>query len=247
MVGPHTNGTQGQTPLHALALGALDYDAAFALQRRLHARVADGDLPDVLLLLEHPHVYTLGRRGSMDDILVPQARLTEMGVQVRHVDRGGQVTYHGPGQLAGYPIVNLRRRGRGPLSYVRGLEGAIIGTLAEFAIEAGSDERPTGVWAGEAKIAAIGVKISRGVTTHGFALNVDPDLTFFDHIVPCGMPDTSVTSMAAQGGHVGVETVLPVLARRLAGVLGSRLQWATLDDLAESVEGGREASVSARG
>ncbi len=247
MPGPRLNGANHETSVVALALGLLDYDSAFELQRRLHARVADGELPGVLLLLEHPHVYTLGRRGSLDDILAPQARLAEMGIQVRHVDRGGQVTYHGPGQLVGYPIVNLREWGGGPLRYVRALERAMIATLAEFGIEAGSDERPTGVWVGEAKIAAIGVKVSRGVTTHGFALNVDPDLSFFDHIVPCGMADAPVTSMAAQMADVEVAAVLPVLARHFADVLGWQLRWATLDDLAESEEGGIEASVSARG
>ena len=116
---------------------------------------------------------------------------------MHHIDRGGEVTYHGPGQLVGYPIINLRRWNGGALKYVRTLERVLIDTLSEFGIHAESEDRPTGVWVGEAKIAAIGVRISRGVTMHGFALNVDPDLSYFDHIVPCGMRDANVTSMAA--------------------------------------------------
>ncbi len=166
-----------------------------------------------LLLLEHPHVYTLGRRGRLDDVLAPAERLAEMGIEAHHVDRGGEVTYHGPGQLVGYPIVSLRRLGVGPLIYVRSLERVLIETLAEFGILAGSDGRPTGVWTGGAKIAAIGVRVSRGVATHGFALNVSPDLAWFDHIVPCGMKGSRVTSMAAEGVEAGVGEV----ASRLAG------------------------------
>ncbi len=164
--------------------GLVGYDDAWELQRQLHGRVADGERPEVLLLLEHPHVYTLGRRGADSDILVDDRRLSELGVEVRHTDRGGQVTYHGPGQLVVYPILNLRSRGTGPLEYVRALEQTIVDTLADFGVDAGGDDRPTGVWVGGAKIAAIGVKVSRGVTMHGFALNVDPDLSYFDRIVP---------------------------------------------------------------
>ena len=221
----------------AISLGRIDYAAAFELQRRLHARVVAGELPNVLLLLEHPHVYTLGRRGSDDHILVAPERLAERGIQVHYVDRGGEVTYHGPGQLVGYPIVNLREWGGGPLRYVRALESALVATLAEFGIDAGREERPTGVWVGDAKIAAIGVKVSRGVTTHGFALNVDPDLSFFEHIVPCGMPGARVTLMASHvTGPIGVKSVVPALARHFGETFGWRLQWATLEDLGESVE-----------
>jgi lipoate-protein ligase B len=241
------NGAEQETSIAALHLGVRDYADAFELQRRLHARVVADDLPNVLLLLEHRHVYTLGRRGSLDDILVTPERLSSMGVEVRDVDRGGQVTYHGPGQLVGYPIVNLRHWGAGPISYVRALEEAIVATLGEFGVRAGREERPTGVWVGDAKIAAIGVKVSRGVTTHGFALNVDPDLSFFDHIVPCGMPDANVTSMASHTPGIGVAAVVPVLARRFAQVFGWRLRWASLEELGESVEGRKPAVVSTTG
>ena len=178
----------------------MSYDAAAGLQKRLHGEVVSGSLPGVLLLLEHPHIFTLGRRGRPDDILADAEELKALGAAVRRTDRGGEVTYHGPGQLVGYPILDLRKLAAGPLDYVRRLERVLIATLADFGIRGESEDRPTGVWAGNAKIAAIGVKISRGVTTHGFALNVDPDLTYFDRIVPCGMPDVPVTSMAAAAG-----------------------------------------------
>ncbi len=220
------------TLCYAVDAGRLDYAEALELQRTLQARVADGDPPGVLLFVEHNHIYTLGRRGNDSDILAAPQRLEELGVEVHHIDRGGEVTYHGPGQLVGYPIVNLRTLGIGPLQYVRSLERVIVATLAEFGIDATSDERPTGVWVGDAKIAAIGVKISRGVTTHGFALNVDPDLSYFEHIVPCGMSDVAVTSMVAHGSEgVSVESVVPVLAREFSHVFGFDIEWTSLAEL----------------
>ena len=185
----------------AIPLGLLDYQAAYDLQRRLHAQVVAGELPDLLLLLEHPHVYTLGRRGQQSHILASDEALTQLGVETHFTDRGGETTYHGPGQLVGYPIVNLRRWGGGVRKYVETLEQVLIGTLSEFGITAHSEGKPTGVWVGDAKIAAIGVRVSRSVTMHGFALNVCPDLSFFDHIVPCGMPGARVTSMAQELGQ----------------------------------------------
>ena len=214
--------------------GRIDYAASLEFQKDLQARLADGDLLGMLLLVEHNHIYTLGRRGNNSDILAAPQRLRELGVEVHHIDRGGEVTYHGPGQLVGYPIVNLRTLGIGPLQYVRSLERAIVATLAEFGISATSDERPTGVWVGDAKIAAIGVKISRGVTTHGFALNVDPDLSYFDHIVPCGMPDVAVTSMVGHGSEgVSVDSVVPVLAREFSHVFDLDIEWTSLAGLGQ--------------
>lgn len=158
-----------------------------------------GELPDTLLLLEHPHTYTLGRRGKHSDILASPTELARLGVEVRRADRGGEATYHGPGQLVGYPIVNLRRLGCGVKDYVAGIERALIRALAHFGVDGESGGgRPVGVWAGDAKIAAIGVRVSRGVAAHGFALNVRPDLRYFAHIVPCGMEDGKVTSIAQE-------------------------------------------------
>ncbi len=221
-------GTEDQrlTPCTVVSLGMVDYREAWDLQRTIAQEVAGGSHPDTLILLEHPHVYTLGRRGKDTDILLTTERLAELGVQVHSVDRGGEVTYHGPGQLVAYPILNLRAYLGGPLKYVRALEQAILATLSEFGIEAECGDRPIGIWVGDAKIAAIGVRVSRGVTTHGLALNVDPDLSYFDHIVPCGMRDTRVTSMSAVLGRtIGVSQVAPVLARHLGRLCGWQIQW----------------------
>lgn len=210
---------------HVYSLGSVMYQTAWDIQRRFHQRVANGELPNVLLLLEHPHVYTLGRRGTEDDILIPPERLAELGAEVHHIDRGGEVTYHGPGQLVGYPIINLRRWNGGALKYVRALESVLIETLSEFGIHAGREDRPTGVWVGDAKIAAIGVRISRGVTMHGFALNVDPDLSYFDHIVPCGTRDANVTSMATElNSRQDVEEVSSALAEKFGRAFGLTME-----------------------
>ena len=220
----------------AIPLGLLDYQAAYDLQRRLHAQVVAGELPDLLLLLEHPHVYTLGRRGQQSHILASDEALTQLGVETHFTDRGGETTYHGPGQLVGYPIVNLRRWGGGVRKYVETLEQVLIGTLSEFGITAHSEGKPTGVWVGDAKIAAIGVRVSRSVTMHGFALNVCPDLSFFDHIVPCGMPGARVTSMAQElGQEIAVSDVIPVIAQAFGGEFGIDVEWSNLDALAISV------------
>ena len=208
----------------AVSLGPVPYREAWDIQLRLHAEVADGRKSDTLLLVEHPHVYTLGRRGQEHHILIDGDGLERLGIEVHHTDRGGEVTYHGPGQLVGYPILNLRRWGGGPLKYVRALERVLIETLAEFGVVAESEGHPTGVWVEDRKIAAIGVKVSRRVTTHGFALNVCPDLSYFDHIVPCGMPDSRVTSLSLElGREVAVGEVAPVLVKRFGEVFGLHL------------------------
>ena len=186
---------EGNPPCQVMTLGTVDYRRAWELQTELVAAVHDGRQPNTLLLLEHPHVYTRGRLAQPDHIRLTPAQLETQGIAVVETDRGGLVTYHGPGQLVAYPIVNLRDWG-GPLKYVRTLEQIIIKALADFGIVAGVEEGLTGVWVGQAKIAAIGVKISRGVAHHGFAINVDPDLTKFNHIIPCGITDRPVTSMA---------------------------------------------------
>ena len=220
----------------AIPLGLLDYQAAYDLQRRLHAQVVAGELPDLLLLLEHPHVYTLGRRGQQSHILASDEALTQLGVETHFTDRGGETTYHGPGQLVGYPIVNLRRWGGGVRKYVETLEQVLIGTLSEFGIAAHSEGKPTGVWVGDAKIAAIGVRVSRSVTMHGFALNVCPDLSFFDHIVPCGMPGARVTSMAQElGQEIAVSDVIPAISQAFGGEFGIDVEWSNLDTLDSTV------------
>jgi lipoate-protein ligase B len=179
--------------------GLTDYQTAWQLQRRIADGVRSGDDP-TLILLEHPPTYTLGARGNTEHLLVSRAAFAARGACVIESDRGGDVTFHGPGQLVAYPIFDLRRIGQGPVWYVRALEGVVIETLARFGIVARRVARRPGVWVGDAKIAALGVRVSRGVTTHGFALNVNTDLSYFGDIVPCGISDAGVTSMQALAG-----------------------------------------------
>ncbi len=212
-------------------VGSIDYPAALELQRDLHDKVANDELPAVLLLLQHPHIYTLGRRGNETDILVSTDALRELDADVYRTDRGGEATYHGPGQLVGYPILNLRAAGLGPLAYVRALERVIISTLTELDIDSTADDKPTGVWVNDAKIAAIGVRVSRGVTMHGFALNVNPDLSYFNHIVPCGMPDARVTSVSEQGVSAKIGQVKEILTAAFALTLAFSPRPTTLEAL----------------
>lgn len=213
-----------QPHCQVIALGTVEYRRAWRLQTDLVAAVHDGRSPNSLLLLEHPHVYTCGRLSKPDHVFPAPEQLAGEGIGLVETDRGGQVTYHGPGQLVAYPIVNLRQLG-GPLKYVRALEGIIIESLADFGIEAGAITGLTGVWAGEAKVAAIGVKISRGIAHHGFAINVDPDLTMFDRIVPCGITDRGVTSMAELlgGNSPAMAEVQASIAGRFGEGMGFRM------------------------
>ncbi|HIM62951.1 MAG TPA: lipoyl(octanoyl) transferase LipB [Dehalococcoidia bacterium] len=180
----------------AVWLGDMEYLEAYDLQLSLVEKVHSGQEPNTLLMLEHPHVYTKGRLSKGSDVLLPEEDLAAKGVAVLETDRGGQVTYHGPGQLVVYPIVNLKDWG-GPVKYVRALEQVVIATLAEMGITANCESGNTGVWTGQGKIAAIGVKISRGIAFHGLALNVNTDLTYYQNIIPCGIADRPVTSMAS--------------------------------------------------
>jgi lipoyl(octanoyl) transferase len=196
-------------------LGRMDYGHALEVQQELIAGRKQGRIPDQLVLLEHPHVITLGRNGRMENLLASESVLGRAGIAFYPTDRGGDITYHGPGQLVGYPILDLREWKRDVGAYVRGIEQVIIDTLAEYGIAAGRIPKLTGVWVGERKIAAIGVHISRWVTSHGFALNVATDLTYFQYIVPCGLT-RPVASMAQFGVNATVEQV----GRRLAAHFG---------------------------
>ncbi len=187
-------------------LGRIRYSDALALQQQLVVERKLGLISDQLLLLEHSHVITLGRNGHMENVLAGDDILERAGIDFHPADRGGDVTYHGPGQLVGYPILDLREWKRDVRAYVRGLEQAIIDTVAEYGIAAGRIPQLTGVWVGESKIAAIGVHLSRWVTSHGFALNVDTDLSYFQYIVPCGLTK-AVTSMAQLGVRATLDEV----------------------------------------
>jgi len=185
---------------------------ALAGQRKIHAEVVDGSRNNTLILLEHPSVYTAGRR-TVD------AERPVDGTPVIDVDRGGKITYHGPGQLVGYPIIRLKNR-NDVVGFVREIETALIEVCAEFGIEAARYCERSGVWirdnAGDRKIAAIGIRVAQGVTMHGFALNVSPDLAAFDRIIPCGFTDTGITSMAHELGRtISIDEVTPVVERHL--------------------------------
>jgi lipoyl(octanoyl) transferase len=184
-------------------LGRVPYADALTLQRSLVEDRRAGRIDDVLLLLEHPHVLTLGTRGDggRSHILATPGALGSRGVEVHETGRGGDITYHGPGQTVGYPIMDLQPDRCDVHRYVRDIEQVLIRTASDYGIEAGRVEGLTGVWVGREKLAAIGVRISRWVTSHGFALNVTTDLDYFNLIVPCGIADRGVTSLARLLGH----------------------------------------------
>jgi len=241
------------TPIPTIDLGRISFSAALEIQRErlLRAQAAAeegaGGREDCLFLLEHdPPVITLGRRGRESDLLVPRERLAAMGVEIHAATRGGQATYHGPGQLVGYPILDLAARGLGVPQYVRMLEETVIRAVARFGIAAGREQGKPGVWVGEwgrypisepnggterdgnrvaspfSKIAAVGVAVSKRVCYHGFALNVCTNMDHFGLIVPCGMPDVRAVSMSdLLGRRVEVAEVKPVIAESFAEVFGS--------------------------
>lgn len=187
------------TRIALLRPGLIPCQDAWQLQQRIADEVRAGADP-ALVLLEHPPTYTLGVRGKPEHLLLAEAAFAALGAEVHRTDRGGDVTFHGPGQIVAYPVLDIRAMGIGPVQYVRSLEALVIETLSRFGIVAASSPRNPGVWVGDAKIAAIGVRVGRGVTTHGFALNVNTDLSYFQHIIPCGLAGAGVTSMRALTG-----------------------------------------------
>ena len=203
-------------------LGLVPYAEALALQSDLVGRRRAGDIPDQLLLLQHPHVITLGTASSRAHIVADQSRLQELGIDLVDVGRGGDVTYHGPGQLVGYPILDLEPDRKDVHRYLRDLASVLVHTLGEMGIQGEPVPDLTGVWVDGRKIAAIGVRISSGwITSHGFALNVSNDLSFFETIVPCGIQDVSVTSVSQELGRpVGVPDILGIVSRAFSEVFG---------------------------
>lgn len=215
------------------------YARAYEWQRTLHARRVTGEIPDLLLTMEHPHVFSLGRRFQASHLLVHPRQLAERGIEVHEADRGGSITYHGPGQLVVYPIVDLRASPRvapDPIAYLRLLERAIIDGCAQLGVAAGTRAGLTGVWVGRDKLAAIGVNVSRGVTKHGFALNVSTDLTFFSSMVPCGIEGAAVTSLEVLlGTSVPVRDIARIMGRSLAGHLDRELSIGSEAGLTEAL------------
>lgn len=200
------------SPIAFAHSGIIDYEKAWKIQRTVHGEVAEGSRPNTLMLLQHPPVFTAGRR-TLD-----HERPSD-GTPVIDVDRGGKITWHGPGQIVGYPIVRLANR-LDVVGFVREIETALIAVCNQFGIDAERYCERSGVWLrddrGDRKIAAIGIRYAKGVTMHGFALNVNPDLSWFDRIVPCGLPDATATSMSAElGRNVAIEEVIPVVERHV--------------------------------
>lgn len=220
-------------------LDRIDYPEALTLQRTLVQMVQAGAVADgVVLFLEHPRVFTLGRRGGTDNLGVSQAFLDHEGVSVIHVERGGDITYHGPGQLVGYPVVRLPSAGLSVVGYVTGLETLMIRTAADFGVQAGRDDRNRGIWVGDSKLGSIGIHIRRGVSFHGFALNVNVNLTPFSWINPCGLCGVGVTSLQVLSGRpdpIPMEAVRRRAADHLAEIFNVTLVETTPEELQRMV------------
>ncbi len=208
------------------------YVKAWEHQKALRALRQQGQVPDLLLTMEHPHTYTCGRSTRSEHLPADSDTLEQRGTEVFAIERGGSVTYHGPGQLVGYPIIDLRRRGRDVHRYVRDLEKVLISTLAGFGLKARSRPDLTGVWVGRCKIAAIGIYVRQWITMHGFALNVCPDLDYFHCILPCGLDYNAVTSMARLLPHPpGLKEVERELKRQFGHVFGWELEEVNLETM----------------
>lgn len=204
--------------------GEIDYRAAWSRQESIASDVRSGG-DDSLILVEHPPVYTYGRRVRPEHLLVAPEALTARGASLVESDRGGDITFHGPGQIVAYPVLDLKRRGIGPNEYVRGLEETVIQALRRFGVTAERSTGRPGVWVGDSKIGAIGVRLRGGVTTHGFALNVETDLSYFEAIVPCGISGAGVTSMKRElGFSPGIAAVQDALIADFENVFASTVR-----------------------
>lgn len=210
--------------LEVLDLGRIDWLQAYELQKQYVARRKEGAGEDTLLLMEHPHVVTMGRNGKESNLLATPEILAKAGILYHETNRGGDVTYHGPGQIVGYPIFDLRGWKKDVGAYVRAVEEALIRVLAQYGVVAGREAGMTGVWVNRAKVAAIGIHISRWVSSHGFALNHAPDLSYFGYIVPCGL-SLPVTSMQA----LGIETTREAVIGEIASAFGEVFAYDSVD------------------
>jgi lipoyl(octanoyl) transferase len=218
--------------------GLVSYEGARRLQKDVERARQAGEIPDTLLLLEHPPVYTKGRRSTADELPLGEDWYLRQGIDVVDTDRGGRVTYHGPGQLVGYPIVSLRPYGDDVHEYIRRMERVIVDALGDWGIEAEVVAGLTGVWTPERrKIGSIGVHVSRGVTTHGFAINVNNDLEPFEWIVPCGIEACSMTSVSRElGGEQDLDSLATTARDRFAEIYGRAPREVSAGELAETLE-----------
>jgi len=213
-------------------LEPIEYSEAYEQQKRLWSLRLSDEIPDILLLLEHPPTFTIGKSGKLENLLLTKEELAQCGISLFFTDRGGDITYHGPGQLVAYPIIDLRNWGKDIHRYVRSLEEVVIRTLADFSIAAGRDEKHVGVWVGQEKIAAIGVGVRKWVTMHGLALNVNPNLQHFALINPCGILDRGVTSMTRLlGQDIPMDSVAKKLTEHFAKVFNARIEWGDLNSI----------------
>lgn len=187
--------------IHYEDLGLIDYNKAWDLQKETLQKVISGEMPDTLYLLEHPNTYTLGKGADEKNLVADKNFLESNEIQVVRIDRGGDITYHGPGQLVGYPIINLNGVNKNSRRYIESIEEAIIKTCRYYGVEAGRNPDHTGVWIDDRKICAIGIKLTRWVTSHGFAFNVNTDMNIFNGIIPCGITDKAVTSLEKEAGR----------------------------------------------
>lgn len=193
-------------------LGLIDYQQAWDLQLEFHTKRRLGEISDILFICEHPHTYTLGKVAEKENLLYSESELKDKGISVFEIDRGGDITYHGPGQIVGYAILNLEDWKKDTHLYLRSLEDVLIKTCSDYGINSGRNENYTGVWIDNRKICAIGIKVSRWITMHGFAFNVNTDLTLFDGIIPCGIQEKEVTSLSKE---VGEEINISLAKRRV--------------------------------
>jgi len=193
--------------LNVIDLGKCTYGKAWDIQKEIHAKRVAGEIPDTLILVEHPHVYTLGKNANAQHLIASQDYLKSKGIEIYNVDRGGDITYHGPGQLVGYPIFNLKDHKESVSWYVHTVEDVLIKILADYGITAGRIDKLTGVWVDDQKIAAIGMRVSRWVTMHGFALNVSTDLSLYDGIIPCGIVSKGITRIVDLAPDIQMDQV----------------------------------------
>jgi len=223
-------------PVRACWLGSTRYREAWDLQAEIVSAIRDGRAPDTLLLLEHPHVFTMGKAASPEHVLWDEGERSRRDVEVIWSDRGGEATYHGPGQLVGYPILDLAHFDLMIPAYLQKLEQSLIDYLRELGIESHPGEPGlTGVWSNGEKVAAIGIKLNRSVVSHGFALNLTTDLDYFDGIVPCGHPDKRPTSVEALAGvRLNTQDAARDYARHFADVFEARAEWGTLESVLAS-------------
>lgn len=218
-------------------LGKMDYEKTWDLQKELHQRRKENSISDILLFVEHPHTYTLGKTAKKGNLISSEKYLNEKGIAVFEIDRGGDITYHGPGQLVGYPIISLTEWKQDTHKYLRAIEEVIIRVCREYGLTTGRNENYTGVWIEDRKIAAIGIKVSNWITMHGFAFNVNPDLSLFKGIIPCGIQDKDVTSLEKElNKKIDMNEVKELILKHFAEVFSYSHYYQPPEELYETLE-----------